>query len=153
MYTICKLLHHSNPKISAKVHQFFGASFPVCSSKFTGFRHFFAKCWWNFTCATRRIHFFCFRPFPETTLLERRRRRGAVLSSKKEKRKKITVQRSSLTGLLVVSRLFCFLRVHTFIGKDRQQYYQDAYFPEPPSAHTESIEWGFFAISGRIRTV
>ena len=31
---------------------------------------------------------FCFRPFPEMTLLERRRRRGAVLSKKKEKRKK-----------------------------------------------------------------
>ena len=27
----------------------------------------------------------CFRPFPETTFLERRRRRGAVLSSKKKK--------------------------------------------------------------------
>jgi hypothetical protein len=27
----------------------------------------------------------CFRPFPETTFLERRRRRGAVLSSKKKR--------------------------------------------------------------------
>ena len=40
-------------------------------------------------CATRRIRFlslFCFRPFPETTFLERRRCRGAVLSSKKRKK-------------------------------------------------------------------
>ena len=31
---------------------------------------------------------FCFRPFPEVTLLARRRRRGAVMSSKKRKKKK-----------------------------------------------------------------
>ena len=31
------------------------------------------------SCATRRIRFFCFRPFPEMALLDRRRRRGTVL--------------------------------------------------------------------------
>ena len=46
-------------------------------------RHFFNAALICDFCATRRIRFFCFRPFPEIALLERRRRRGAVLSLEK----------------------------------------------------------------------
>ena len=35
------------------------------------------------TFVLREEFAFCFRPFPELTLLDRRRRRGAVLSKKK----------------------------------------------------------------------
>ena len=44
-----------------------------------------------------RSSLFCFRPFPETTFLERRRCRGAVLSKKKKKEKERKREKNAAT--------------------------------------------------------
>ena len=52
-----------------------------------------------------RSSLFCFRPFPETTFLERPRCRGAVLSSKKEKKERKKGEKKEKTNFFGIPRL------------------------------------------------